>query len=210
MKTGRDARNNMSKAEFERKKKEVMESPAFKHAQKTLNDFNTHMQKNVKPVLDRMAQSHKQINTPYFGDTSISIPIARRDTTQQEILRELKILNQKKIAQKQIVSTEIVITYDAHDAVLSRIIDGKTYSLSFRSTTKRKKLFELFRQKKSYTPLKDLKVLLESPTHDSVSGMIKKLNDTVISKLKLKKVKFIVNNPGLGYKINPDILIERA
>lgn len=187
-----------------------MENPVFKQAQKTLDDFNTHMQKNVKPVFDRIAQARKQVNTPYVSDIPFSIAVAPRDTTQQEILKELKILNRKKPVQKQIASAEIVITYDAHEGILSRVIDGKTYSLSFRGTTKRKKLFELFRQKKSYTPLKDLKVLLASPTHDSVSGMIKKLNDTVISKLRLKKVKFIVNNPGLGYKINPDITIERA
>lgn len=210
MKTGRDVRNNMSKAELEQKRQELMKNPVFKQAQKTLENFNTHMQKNVKPVLDRIAQAHKQMHAPYVSDIPFSIPVVRRDTTQQEILKELKILNRKKPAQKQIVRAEIVITYDAHDGILSRVIDGKTYSLNFRGTSKRKKLFEFFRQKKSYTPLKDLKVLLASPTHDSVSGMIKKLNDTVISELRLKKVKFIVNNPGLGYKINPDILIERS
>ncbi len=209
MKTGRDVRNNMSKAELEKKKKEVMESPAFKQAQKKLDDLNTHIQKNVKPVLDRMAQVHKQINTPYFGDTPISIPVARRDTTQQEILRELKILNRKKPAQKQIISNEIVILYDGHEGTLTRTIDGKMYSHSFRGTAKRKKLFDLFREKKSYIQLKELKALLASPTTDSVSTMIKTLNDKVTQKLHLK-TKLILAKPGSGYKINPDILIERS
>lgn len=210
MKTGRDIRNNMSKEQLEKKRKELTESPIFKQAQKTLDNLNAHIQKNVKPVLDRMAQAHKQINTPYFGDTPISIPVARRDTTQQEILKELKILNQKKLAQKQPIGSEIVITYDAHEGALTRTIDGKPYSYSFTGNAKRKKLFELFRQKKSYMQLKELKVLLTSPTTDSVSTMIKTLNEKVDQKLHLSKLKIIIAKPGSGYRINPRVIIERA
>lgn len=209
MKTGRDVRNNMSKAQLEKKRKELMESPIFKQAQKTLDNLNTHVQKNVKPILDRMVEAHKQISTPYFGDTSISIPVAPRETTQQEILKELRILNQKKIVQKQVASTEIVISYNSFEGMLTRIIDGKEYVYHFKNDTKRKKLFDTLRLKKTYLQRKELKVVLGSPTADAVSTMIKTFNDKVTLKLKLK-IRLIVAKAGSGYRINPSVIIERA
>lgn len=212
LKTGRDARNTMSDAELEKKKKELMESPIFKQAQQAAKDVTERIQKvadTLKPVLDRVAQARHQVSTSIFDQERVFTAIAPRENTQYAILKELRILNQKKPMQKQVTTSEVVITYDTRENILMRIVDGKEYTYHFKNDAKRKKLFDTLRLKKSYLQRKELKVVLGSPTADAVSTMIKTFNDKVALKLKLK-IRFIVAKAGSGYRINPSVIIERA
>jgi hypothetical protein len=171
--------------------------------------MNHRIQTVVKPVLDRVAEAHRQMNTPLFDQKYTSLAIAPREDTQYAILKELRILNKKKLLAKQPINNEVVIFYDAQDGTLSRTIDSKEYTYNFKKEAKRKKLFDTLRLKKSFLQLKELKIVLGSPTTDSVSTMIKTLNGKVKLELHLK-INIIVSKPGFGYRINPNVIIERV
>ncbi len=212
LKSGRNSYNAMSEAELEKKKKELMESPIFKQAQQTVRDVTERVQKvadTLKPVFERVSQARQQMIAlqPNLLSDTLVIPT---DNTQHLILKELRILNAEKLVTKNHANTEIVISYNTQENSLMRVVDGTEYFYHFKDDAKRKRLFDILLLRKSYIQRKELKVLLGSPTADAISTMVKTLNEKVAQKLHLNKLKIVVAKSGSGYRINPNVIIQRV
>lgn len=183
MQTGLDKRNNRSKAELKKLEKDYKESPQFKQVQKMLKNVSD----TAKPLLDQIKASEKQ-DYSWIGVVSGAIHSATN---------------------KRFIATEIALTYDPADAALTRIIDARLYTCNLTKNSKREKLLRVLNTRKTFIQRTELQDLLDCPSADAISTMVKSFNIHTTNKLSLKKLKLIEGKRGSGYRINPNIRIER-
>lgn len=185
MKTGRDVRNSRTKAELKKAEEELRESPSFKRALDTL--------KQTHAIVKNIAQRETTDNSWIVAPHALS-PVISKNPEQHH----------------RASSTEIVISYESSESQLTRMVDGKAYKYELVESAKRKKLFDIMRMSSGFIKRDKLRQLLDCPTNDAVYSMIKTFNQHAQTALRLKKIRIIEGKIGSGYRINPDVKIERV
>jgi hypothetical protein len=187
---------------------ELVNSTYFSDAQETFKKFSEQREKvleTLKPTMERMAE----ISHSFILPRTDHYVLKNYQPTDVLILRELRELNKKQTPNKDVVETDIIVTYDTTDSSLNRIVGSKTFSYDLSEDGKRKKLLDILSTKKGYTKTDELRDLLKCPTNQAVSKIVQTFNDYATNALRLKKIKMIQGKKGSGYRINLKIFLER-
>ncbi len=193
-------------------KKELLESPIFKQMQIAVKQHNAQVeliQKQLAPTLEQITKIQKQFEslperTSLFSEHNT---IVYQRPVEYLILDQLKELNKKNASQK-IEQSDFVVTYDSQDGLLSRNVDGTVFPYNLNNSGKRKQLFDLLLRKNGYIKTEALRDKLDCSTNEAVYKIIQAVNRNATIKLKLTKVTLIENRDGLGYRLNPKVIIE--
>jgi hypothetical protein len=193
-------------------KEELLESPIFKQMQIAVKQHNAQVeliQKQLAPTLEQITKIQKQFEslperTSLFSEHNT---IVYQRPVEYLILDKLKELNKKNASQK-IEQSNFVVTYDSQDGLLSRNVDGTVFPYNLNNSGKRKQLFDLLLRKNGYIKTEALRDKLDCSTNEAVYKIIQAVNRNATIKLKLTKVTLIKNRDGLGYRLNPKVIIE--
>ncbi|MBU3668920.1 MAG: hypothetical protein FGM57_03050 [Candidatus Taylorbacteria bacterium] len=164
-----------------------------------------HIRRVAQPVIERIAQVQEQFQMlkPKNYVMKYYRPV------EYDILDELRELNKNTKKPTHPQQEDTVIIYNTKDGSLDRNMGGKYFSYDLSENGKRKKLLDILLEQDRYIKTEQLRTLLGCPTNQAVAKIVQTFNDYASNSLRLKKVKVIDGKKGSGYRINPNIHIEK-
>lgn len=177
----------------------------FKEIGKRHAEVAEHIRRVAQPVIERMAQVQEQFQMfkPKKNIMKYYRPV------EYDILDELRELNKNTKKPVPPHQEDTVIIYNTKDGSLDRNLGGKYFSYDLSENGKRKKLLDILLEQDRYIKTEQLRTLLGCPTNQAVAKIVQTFNDYASNSLRLKKVKVIDGKKGSGYRINPNIHIEK-
>lgn len=177
----------------------------FKEISKRHAEVTEHIRKVAQPVIEQIARVQDQFQM--FKPKKYVMKYYR--PIEHDILYELKELNKNTKKSARLHQDDTVIIYSTKDGSLDRNIGGKCFSYDLTENGKRKKLLDILLDTGTYIKTEKLRDFLDCPTNQAVAKIVQTFNDYASNSLRLKKIKVIDGKKGSGYRINPNIHIEK-
>lgn len=185
-------------------------------AQKALDRVDlrpiTSLAKAMQPAFDsmkkhmeeaqKMRETYTRLTTPVFDMPELIIP----RNPQYDILDELRQIKEQGEKRKKEVG---IFIFDEKNKTLTRDTETRTFEYKFTEKGMNFELVKILVDRDGFRQTRHLKEDIKSKSNEAVRKKVGEINDKVKNGLRLEDdFKFIVGEPGAGYKINSDIKIK--
>lgn len=161
-------------------------------------------------VLKPIIENGKEVRNSLRKDSILTRKINFIPPNNDLNSRIIEILENIQSGQSPLNNTsQIVLKYNSKDFSISRNFAGEIIQYSLNYNSKRRFLLEALLKRKRYIKTDELCSILRSPSPNAIAKMVQTFNQYCRNKLKTDDIPIIEGKKGLGYRINPKILINK-